>query len=203
MLLFRALCYNRSLAWARDRRRERRRSPVLCRCRALHRASVAQLVERLIRNQQVGGSIPLAGSPLLLIIKEIQISASNASAALCPNLCPRPEVFGLLRRALCVEARGCNPVPPGQRHRVSALRRPTARSLSRARHGPKRKVQAAGRGAGPTITPRGRRRQKRRLMMEKDESISLSSRMIVNSLSVETTSMTLIPSMARALRTWL
>jgi len=43
--------------------------------------------------------------------------------------------------------------------------------------------------------------QNRRLMTAKAESIFLSSMMMVNSLSVETTSTTLIPSQARAFRT--
>jgi hypothetical protein len=49
------------------------------------RATLAQLVERLIRNQQVAGSIPAGGSRIF-IVKHLEIQAEVRRAADCGNL---------------------------------------------------------------------------------------------------------------------
>jgi hypothetical protein len=47
-----------------------KKNTIACDCLNILDADVAQLVEQLIRNQQVSGSIPLVGSTLLLKIED-------------------------------------------------------------------------------------------------------------------------------------
>jgi hypothetical protein len=78
-------------------------------------ATLAQLVERLIRNQQVAGSIPAGGSRTFLIIKDFP-GSSNLQIASFGSNCAKTPSRGLCARTLYVV---CFAIEPGESFALS------------------------------------------------------------------------------------